>query len=511
MDAQTARELASRLVSGDRLTSAEERDLLQWLENDPATREELFRDEAMDSLLGCVARLQSTADDFVQHAVRRAATWNTAQQPVRQAVEASPAPDGDLPQVRKQVRIAGWVHRFTLVGANRWIAAIACSIAVLLLGTIGWRWLAPGSRGESQSNQPTIADQPTPPPGSPENKNPPQLSDRAFATLTQNADASWDTPRAEGDRLTAGVLRLAQGSAEIHFDKGTVVFLTGPAVLELCSADEVSLQHGSLNARVPAPAVGFSVATPLSRVVDLGTEFDVVVQDSGTITTLVHEGRVSFRPQREHEKPDKPIELAVGALDHVIVSVPDVAAPVLPLVTVAGGEEGRFLGMVSLDGKTAEFHSPEAFNAFHARVLRRLQRVPNAFRQQWPTMLERLAEGAAAAGKTKPERPELPAAKEPGRNAVPNVAGAGKPIVPVHTPSDAHVVEVDENGKRISISESKESGISVKIVETVNGKRKTTQVNAATAAELAGKNPYAHRLYRQYRHPRPKAAKARKE
>ena len=235
----------------------------------------------MDSLLGCVARLQSTADDFVQHAVRRAATWNTANSQSARRLRPRPLQTGTCHKCgNRYVSLAGSIDS-PLVGANRWIAAIACSIAVLLLGTIGWRWLAPGSRGESQSNQPTIADQPTPPPGSPENKNPPQLSDRAFATLTQNADASWDTPRAEGDRLTAGVLRLAQGGAEIHFDKGTVVFLTGPAVLELCSADEVSLQHGSLNARVPAPAVGFSVATPLSRVVDLGTEFDVVVAGFG--------------------------------------------------------------------------------------------------------------------------------------------------------------------------------------------------------------------------------------
>ena len=139
-------------------------------------------------------------------------------------------------------------------------------------------------------------------------------------------------------------MKLTAGTAELHFDKGSVARLTGPAVLELRSGDEVFLKRGSLTARVPPPAVGFLVATPLSRIVDLGTEFDVAVEDSGATQTLVRQGRVSLRPQRGEEELGTPIELAVGALDRATVSVPDIAASVLPVTTVARGSAGPVPG-----------------------------------------------------------------------------------------------------------------------------------------------------------------------
>ena len=78
-------------------------------------------------------------------------------------------------------------------------------------------------------------------------------------------------------------------------------------MLELRSADEVFLRQGSLTARVPPPAVGFFVTTPLARVVDLGTEFDVVVDELGATQTLVRRGRVSLTPQRGQEDLGTPI------------------------------------------------------------------------------------------------------------------------------------------------------------------------------------------------------------
>ena len=276
--------------------------------------------------------------------------------------------------------------------------------------------------------------------------------------------------------------------------------------MELVGSDEVSLQSGCLNARVPAAAVGFTVATSLARVVDLGTEFDVVVQDSGAITTLVHEGKVSLRPQNGRGQTGKSLELTVNSFDHATVSIADVAGPVLPVVTVAGGDEGRYAAMISLDGKTAEFHSPDAFAQFQDRAWKQLRAGPGKFRRQWPALVE--AAGQQPAVKNiRPNRPILippHASDRPAGATVPNGARGS------NAAAASRVVEVKENGKTISISDSKDSGITVTITESVDGRKRTTQVNAATAAELARKNPYAHRLYRQYR-PRPKTGKARKD
>ncbi|MEZ6118923.1 MAG: FecR domain-containing protein [Pirellulaceae bacterium] len=96
-------------------------------------------------------------------------------------------------------------------------------------------------------------------------------------------------------------MRLTRGVAEVRFDKGTSARLTAPAEVELVSGDEVSLGFGKLTARVPAKATGFTVTTPVGRVVDVGTEFDVSVNESGTTEARVLDGKVLVLPQRKGE------------------------------------------------------------------------------------------------------------------------------------------------------------------------------------------------------------------
>ena len=505
MDAQLASELAARFVCGDRLAPSEEQDLLRWLESHPAARNELLADEAIDSLLRSLGRLEGPADRFVQDALRRMAEWQVQPRDVSAAAAALPPPL--LVVGPKSSAQARWRGTLLAVARGRWALAAACASAVLLVGTFAW-WLVQGP-GALDANRLPVAMQDNPRPDSAETNASRHEPDRAFATLAQNTGAVWDTPRAAGDRLAAGTLKLAQGKAELHFDKGTVVRLSGPAVLELCGGDEVSLQHGSLTARVPHQAVGFTVVTPLSRVVDLGTEFDVVVGESGATQTLVRQGKVSLRPQRGPEQPGKSVELAAGGLDQAAVSVPDMVAPVLPVTTVAHGAGGRFLGMVSVDGQTADFHSPEALATFQALAMKQLQSTPRRFRQQWPELVKSSSQLAKPAAKTTAAEPALETPKAPPRNSVADSSTEGGGNADAHAAPEGRSVEVKEKGKTISISDTKESGITVTVTEMVNGKKKTTQVKATTAAELARKNPDAHRWYREYLHPRPKTGKAK--
>lgn len=81
--------------------------------------------------------------------------------------------------------------------------------------------------------------------------------------------------------------------------------------------------------------------------------------------------------------------------------------------------------------------------------------------------------------------------------------------VPPAAVADEQTVEAEENGKKVFITDSKESGITVTITESVDGKKKTTKVRAADTAELAKKNPEAHTFYRKYFHPRPKSGKSK--
>jgi hypothetical protein len=116
------------------------------------------------------------------------------------------------------------------------------------------------------------------------------------AWLINAQDCLWaaddaDTP---GRNMSVGkILRLERGLAEVEFDRGARVILKGPAALELLSDNEARLLSGSMTARVPEPAHGFTVYSPQGKVVDLGTEFGVSVDDPGTTSVRVFSGALT--------------------------------------------------------------------------------------------------------------------------------------------------------------------------------------------------------------------------
>jgi FecR protein len=119
---------------------------------------------------------------------------------------------------------------------------------------------------------------------------------RNVAWLINAQDCLWaaddnDTPGR--DMKVGKVLRLERGLAEVEFDRGARVILKGPAALELLSDNEARLLSGSMTAKVPVPAYGFTVHSPQGKVVDLGTEFGVSVDDPGTTSVRVFSGALT--------------------------------------------------------------------------------------------------------------------------------------------------------------------------------------------------------------------------
>ncbi len=119
------------------------------------------------------------------------------------------------------------------------------------------------------------------------------------AWLVNAQDCRWagQDQKPSRDMRPGKVLRLERGLAEIEFDRGARVILQGPAGLELISASSVKLHYGTMTARVPFLAQGFSVFTAGGKVVDLGTEFGLSVDDGGTTTVRVFKGEVEAFPR----------------------------------------------------------------------------------------------------------------------------------------------------------------------------------------------------------------------
>lgn len=118
------------------------------------------------------------------------------------------------------------------------------------------------------------------------------------ARVIRTQAAQW-TARSEiesnrvTDLLRGQRLELQAGLAEIEFDSGARLVLEAPATLVAEGDNVCRLEVGRLVARVErASAKGFVVETPLTRVVDLGTEFAVEVAADGETELHVFEGAI---------------------------------------------------------------------------------------------------------------------------------------------------------------------------------------------------------------------------
>ena len=124
----------------------------------------------------------------------------------------------------------------------------------------------------------------------------PKIPSVPVARVIDSLDAQGDNPAvsfAQGARLftNTGPIRLKQGFVKIVFDDGAQVVLEGPAEYELTGYDHLNLSYGRLYAMVPPQAIGFSVNTPTSKIVDLGTEFGVASDLTGDLELHVLEGK----------------------------------------------------------------------------------------------------------------------------------------------------------------------------------------------------------------------------
>ena len=139
-----------------------------------------------------------------------------------------------------------------------------------------------------------------------------EVTDAGCAVLVDVAGAKWaeDSHHWQvGMAVPAGKLRLASGVARLEFYSGASVTLEGSSELEIVSVNEARCQFGQMRVHVPPHARGFKLMTPDAKVIDLGTEFGLKVNESGKSDVHVFEGEVEVYPDAG---PDK-LSLKTGA------------------------------------------------------------------------------------------------------------------------------------------------------------------------------------------------------
>ena len=113
------------------------------------------------------------------------------------------------------------------------------------------------------------------------------------AVLIDGQGAQWSEPIS--DKLTTGKVSLLSGKAKIIFNSGAEMSLTAPVELDIKSHIHARLLKGKVKLYAPESAIGFRLETEASNFVDIGTEFEVSVDDDNNSEIHVLDGVVVAR------------------------------------------------------------------------------------------------------------------------------------------------------------------------------------------------------------------------
>ena len=156
---------------------------------------------------------------------------------------------------------------------SKWLWPARIAAAIALLFSVAWvGWFSGRSNGEVVAAEPAAS---------------------GFAVIADQANATWNLSR--GDLIPDGQVTLEEGTVRLDLFSGVTVMIEGKATFEVLSAMEMRVDHGQVRALVPPLAEGFRISTATGRVVDLGTEFAINVQETHADLHII-DGEIEWHP-----------------------------------------------------------------------------------------------------------------------------------------------------------------------------------------------------------------------
>lgn len=428
----STRSLWCRLLSGIELTSDEQVVLRDALGSDGALRSECHTDATLHSLLRSLHDVKQSEDAFVQSvmgAVKQAATLPEVSESAATMRDPLSVPGGG----RRRRSSLGWLALtgtamlFTAAGLVIWWSSaqhqsVSSGLRVQTpvtpdkegkAGNANRTSLAQAVAGPAEKTSPRVspdpnisnirttegvAAQPKPSVVLSEQMDEPRaaqvaankegLPESTFVTLSKITDAVWERSWVEGDRIGNDVVRLFGGSLELRFDDGAKVTLEGPVEFRPMTSGQLQLRRGRLMAAVPKEAIGFTVSTPTSQVVDMGTEFEVSVKETGASDVVVKRGEIEVMPALAEGEIPRKWRLVPNGLNEASFFERSGDENTGPVSAAIRGTAGEFQGMISMNGKTAEFASAEAFEDVRERVMIQFEKSQQETLQKWAEFVE---------------------------------------------------------------------------------------------------------------------------
>lgn len=142
----------------------------------------------------------------------------------------------------------------------------------------------------------------------------------AVATLLRSESATWQQPLSA---LTPGCrLQLQSGLAEFDLHGRGTLLLEGPADIIFHDDMHATLQRGRIVAHINPSGHGYTVTTPSGKLIDLGTQFGVSVNDEGVAEAHVITGSITAQINSSDNptvlKTNDAVRLRKGELEKMI-------------------------------------------------------------------------------------------------------------------------------------------------------------------------------------------------
>lgn len=197
------------------------------------------------------------------------------------------ADDPNRPLMLQTMRKPGWIHAASI--------GIAVASTLLLISVFLWRSPAPAPVPAPAAELLSDAAQSLLPAASP----PKALAENPAVRLSQAAHAELFLEQIPniGSAIQLGhEYVLSKGLMELAFENGATAVIASPAIFTVASSMRIEMKIGRCSVHAPDSAHGFEVVTPQGRVLDLGTRFSVVADDTGVSDVQVLEGAVEYHP-----------------------------------------------------------------------------------------------------------------------------------------------------------------------------------------------------------------------
>ena len=136
---------------------------------------------------------------------------------------------------------------------------------------------------------------------------------QVIGVVQDQIDPTWDLaceyPYDNGD-IRQGHYNLMKGVVRMRLRDGVEVVIEGPAEFELRDHETVYLDRGKVFANVPPNVIGFTIDSPSSRVIDLGTAFGLKVFSDGSSEVYTYAGKVQLVSGRAGNAQESMLVLA---------------------------------------------------------------------------------------------------------------------------------------------------------------------------------------------------------